>query len=183
MARAGSITRSCATRAAGPAAGAGGKPARLPVHRCAADAARLPTGREQPAALRRELGSSRGASGARVRNNYTELTATFEEKLRLKRRMTSSSACSITASASATNSRSQPNLTTARIAEEVTQFQIAETGEAIWSPAFESNREEYLYNRTPISGITTAQTPMTMKHGERAAPIASTKRRWSTIRA
>ena len=76
----------------------------------------------------------------------------------------------------------QPNLTTARIAEEVTQFRIAEAGEAIWSPAFESNREEYLYNRTPISGIATAQTPMTMRPPA-ACTCRSTRRRWSTIRA
>ena len=48
------------------------------------------------------------------------------------------------------------------IAEELTQFHLAQDGTAWWAPAFESNREEYLYNETAISGIGTAQTPLTM---------------------
>jgi alpha-glucosidase len=48
------------------------------------------------------------------------------------------------------------------IAEELTQFAIASDGRAWWAPAFESNREEYLYEATSISGIGTGQTPMTM---------------------
>ena len=99
----------------------------------------------------------------RIRNTYTELTATFEEKLRLKRRITLVFRLFENGVGFRYEFPQQPNLTTARIAEEVTQFRIAEPGEAIWTPAFESNREEYLYNRTPISGITTVQTPVTMK--------------------
>ena len=48
------------------------------------------------------------------------------------------------------------------IAEELTQFRMARDGKAWWAPAFESNREEYLYNATAISGIGTGQTPLTM---------------------
>jgi alpha-glucosidase len=48
------------------------------------------------------------------------------------------------------------------IGEELTQFRLAQDGKAWWAPAFESNREEYLYNETPVSGIATAQTPLTM---------------------
>ncbi len=98
-----------------------------------------------------------------VRNRYTELTADFEETGRLKRRMTVVFRLFDDAVALRYAFRSQPNLTTARITEELTQFNIAEAGEAIWSPAFESNREEYLYQRTPISAITTVQTPVTMR--------------------
>ena len=57
----------------------------------------------------------------------------------------------------------QPNLKTANIAEELTQFSIAEPATAWWSPAFESNREEQLYNKTPIAEIGTAQTPLTLR--------------------
>ncbi|MEQ7872988.1 glycoside hydrolase family 97 protein [Sphingomonas sp. ASV193] len=49
-----------------------------------------------------------------------------------------------------------------KIAEELTQFAIAQDGKAWWAPAFEWNREEYLYQQTPISGIGTGQTPLTM---------------------
>ncbi len=48
------------------------------------------------------------------------------------------------------------------ITEELTQFRLASDGRAWWAPAFESNREEYLYNATAISGIGTGQTPLTM---------------------
>ena len=48
------------------------------------------------------------------------------------------------------------------IAEELTQFRIASDGKAWWAPAFESNREEYLYNATKVSGIGTGQTPLTI---------------------
>ncbi|THD35249.1 MAG: glycoside hydrolase family 97 protein [Sphingomonas sp.] len=49
------------------------------------------------------------------------------------------------------------------IAEELTQFSIAEPATAWWSTAFESNREEQLEHQTPIAEIGTAQTPLTLK--------------------
>ncbi|MGY4398148.1 alpha-glucosidase [Sphingomonas sp. UYAg733] len=57
----------------------------------------------------------------------------------------------------------QPNLKQANIAEELTQFSVAEPATAWWSPAFESNRAEYLYNRTPIAEVGIAQTPITFR--------------------
>jgi alpha-glucosidase len=57
----------------------------------------------------------------------------------------------------------QPNLKTAHIAEELTQFRVAEPATAWWCEAFESNREEYLYHRTPIAEVGIAQTPLTIK--------------------
>jgi alpha-glucosidase len=55
------------------------------------------------------------------------------------------------------------NLSTVHIAEELTQFAFAEPGTAWWKPAFEWNREEYLYNKTPLDAVGTAQTVMTVK--------------------
>lgn len=49
------------------------------------------------------------------------------------------------------------------IAEELTQFSVAEPATAWWAPAFESNRAEQLYNKTPVAEIGTAQTPLTLK--------------------
>ena len=102
----------------------------------------------------------------RVRDHYRELAIDFEEKSTLKRRMTLEFRLyddgvgfryrlPARASGMATN-----------IAEELTQFRIATEGRAWWAPAFESNREEYLYNATPVSGIGTAQTPLTMVLGD-----------------
>ena len=58
----------------------------------------------------------------------------------------------------------QPNLKSMRIAEELTEFVLAERGEAWWNTAFEWDREEYLYNRTPITEVGQAQTPMTVRY-------------------
>ena len=57
----------------------------------------------------------------------------------------------------------QPNLHHANIAEELTQFAFAQPGTAWWKPAFEWNREEYLYDKTPLDAVGTAQTVMTVK--------------------
>lgn len=57
----------------------------------------------------------------------------------------------------------QPNLKTVHIADEMTEFSLAEDGEAWWIPGSEWNRDEYLYNRTPISSVPLAHTPLTAK--------------------
>lgn len=57
----------------------------------------------------------------------------------------------------------QPNLHHANIAGELTEFAFAEPGTAWWKPAYLWNREEYLYKKTPLDGVGTAQTVMTVK--------------------
>ncbi|MBJ6120928.1 glycoside hydrolase family 97 protein [Sphingomonas mollis] len=57
----------------------------------------------------------------------------------------------------------QANLHGANIADELTEFTFAEGGTAWWKPAFLWNREEYLYERTPLAAVGTAATPITMK--------------------
>jgi len=57
----------------------------------------------------------------------------------------------------------QDDLTTVNIGAELTEFIVADPGTAWWIPAFEWNREEYLYNRTPISAVGVCQTPITMR--------------------
>jgi alpha-glucosidase len=50
-----------------------------------------------------------------------------------------------------------------RIAEELTEFNIASDGTAWSIPAGDWNRYEYLYSKTPISALSTVHTPVTMK--------------------
>lgn len=50
-----------------------------------------------------------------------------------------------------------------RIIEELTEFSLASDGTAWWTPAGEWNRYEYPYNKTPVSSMTQAHTPVTMK--------------------
>lgn len=57
----------------------------------------------------------------------------------------------------------QAALQTVRIGSELTEFNIAEDGEAWWIPSHEWNREEYLYHRTSIEEASNTQTPMTMR--------------------
>ncbi len=98
----------------------------------------------------------------RIRDHYRELVLDLEEKSGLKRRMT----IEIRAYDDGLGIRyrlpERANGEAWNIAEELTQFRVAQDGKAWWAPGFESNREEYLYNETPVSGIATAQTPLTM---------------------
>lgn len=57
----------------------------------------------------------------------------------------------------------QPNMAKTNIAEELTEFAFAQDGIAWWKPAFLWNREEYLYNKTPLSAVSNADTPVTIK--------------------
>ncbi|MBR0553955.1 glycoside hydrolase family 97 protein [Stakelama marina] len=49
------------------------------------------------------------------------------------------------------------------IADEDSEFNIAEPGTAWWIQAGDWNRYEYLYHKTPIDAVSVAHTPMTMK--------------------
>ena len=98
-----------------------------------------------------------------VRDHHNELVATFGEKDKLRRTMRVRFRIFDNAVAFRYELPQQPNLTRANIVEELTQFRIVEPGEAWWAPAFESNREEYLYNHSPIAGIGIGQTPLTMR--------------------
>lgn len=57
----------------------------------------------------------------------------------------------------------QPNMAKTNIADELTEFAFAQDGTAWWKPAYLWNREEYLYNKTGLSSVSTAATPITIK--------------------
>ena len=57
----------------------------------------------------------------------------------------------------------QSGMKTARIADEVTEFDIASPGTAWWITGGEWNRYEQIYQKTPIDGVATAHTPITMR--------------------
>jgi alpha-glucosidase len=97
-----------------------------------------------------------------IRDHYRELVVDLQEKSSLKRKMS----IEIRAYDDGVGLRyrlpAREAGRTTNIADELTQFRIAQDGKAWWAPAFESNREEYLYNETPVSSIATAQTPLTL---------------------
>ncbi len=57
----------------------------------------------------------------------------------------------------------QPRLTQVNIGDELTEFAVADRATAWWIPAGEWNRYEYLYNKTSLSEVSQAHTPVTIK--------------------
>ena len=98
-----------------------------------------------------------------IRNHYNELTVNFDETSALKRRMTIQFRVYDDGMGFRYDIPKQPNLTAANIADELTEFTIAEPGTAWWDEALEWNREEYLYRKTPIEEVGIAQTPLTIR--------------------
>lgn len=57
----------------------------------------------------------------------------------------------------------QASLQNVAIAEELTEFSVADPAQAWWIPAGEWNRYEYLYNTTPLADVSQAHTPLTIR--------------------
>jgi alpha-glucosidase len=98
-----------------------------------------------------------------IRNRYNELTVSFDEKNWDKRRMTVVFRVYDDGVGFRYEIPRHEKLTRANIADELTEFNIVEPGEAWWNPAFEWNRREYVHSRTPIEQVGTAQTPLTIR--------------------
>nr|WP_314446713.1 glycoside hydrolase family 97 protein [uncultured Sphingomonas sp.] len=101
-----------------------------------------------------------------VRDRHNEVALTFQERDKLRRTMRVRFRLFDDAVAFRYELPEQDNLKTANIVEELTQFRVLGQGRAWWAPAYESNREEYLYNDTPITGVGIAQTPFTMRRDD-----------------
>ena len=98
-----------------------------------------------------------------VRNRYNELRARFTERGNLRRSFDVVFRMYDDGLGFRYEFPEQPNLTNVEITDELTEFAIVPPGTAWWIPAFEWNREEYLYHRTGISEVGIAQTPMTVR--------------------
>ncbi len=99
-----------------------------------------------------------------IRNHYREWRISFAERSGLARRFDIVFRLYDDGIGFRYDIPNQPGLTTVRIGAELTEFNLAEAGTAWWIPAWEWNREEYLYNRTPIDAVGSAQTPMTVRN-------------------
>ncbi len=107
---------------------------------------------EQPWGERRE-----------IRNRYSELTVTLRERSGPRRDFDVVFRLYDDGLGFRYDFRRQPGLERLNIAEELTEFTLAEDATAWWIPAFEWNREEYLYHRTPLQEVGDAQTPITLR--------------------
>lgn len=98
-----------------------------------------------------------------VRNHYNELRARFIESARDHRRFDVVFRVFDDGVGFRYEFPKQPVMDEVQIEEELTEFAIAKPATAWWIPAFEWNREEYLYNRTPLAEVGVAQTPITLR--------------------
>jgi len=98
-----------------------------------------------------------------IRDRYNELAISFDEQNWLKRRMTVVFRVFDDGVGFRYELFAAPGFTHANIADELTEFNVAEPATAWWDEALEWNREEYLYHRTPVEEIGTAQTPLTIR--------------------
>ncbi len=97
-----------------------------------------------------------------IRNHFREMRVRFQEKTGLNRVMDVVFRVYDDGVGFRYEFPDQPNLKQANIAEELTEFASAQDGTAWWKPAFLWNREEYIYNRTSLSAVGTADTPVTI---------------------
>ncbi|QIL20382.1 glycoside hydrolase family 97 protein [Thermomonas sp. HDW16] len=98
-----------------------------------------------------------------VRDHYNELRASFVEKDHDKRHFDMVFRVFDDGVGFRYDIPEQPRLAEAQIVQELTEFAIARPATAWWIPAFEWNREEYLYHRTPLAEVGVAQTPITLR--------------------
>ena len=98
-----------------------------------------------------------------VRDHYNELRATFVETDHDHRRFDVVFRAFDDGIGFRYRFPRQPKLGLVEIADELTEFSIARPATAWWIPAFQWNREEYLYQRTPLEEVPTVQTPITLR--------------------
>ena len=98
-----------------------------------------------------------------VRDHHNELTVRFEEDSDEKRRFGVVFRVFDDAVAFRYLSDDTSVGETLHVAEELTEFNIAQDGTAWWIPGGEWNRYEYLYEKTPISAVSVAHTPLTFR--------------------
>ncbi len=98
-----------------------------------------------------------------VRNHYNELRVTLRENFKPKRHLDLVIRVYDDGFGFRYEFPQRQALPTVRIREELTEFTLAQAATAWWIPAGEWNREEYLYHRTPVEEVGTAQTPITFK--------------------
>ena len=98
-----------------------------------------------------------------VRNRFNELRVALTEKVSPGRRMDLVFRVYDDGLGFRYEFPDQASLKDVNIAEEITEFSLADPATAWWIPAFQWNREEYLYNRTKLSEVGIAQTPMTIR--------------------
>ncbi|MEO8016906.1 MAG: glycoside hydrolase family 97 protein [Pseudomonadota bacterium] len=98
-----------------------------------------------------------------VRNHYTELRVTLQEKSGTHRALTVVFRVFDDGVGFRYEFPEQATLSQVNIVQELTEFDIAEMATAWWIPGGEWNRYEYLYNKTSLAEVGQAHTPVTIR--------------------
>lgn len=98
-----------------------------------------------------------------VRNRYNELRARLTEASGLKRSIDVVFRAFDDGVGFRYEFPEQAALANLSIADELTEFSVADQATAWWIPAGEWNRYEYLYNTTPLTEVGQAHTPITLR--------------------
>ena len=98
-----------------------------------------------------------------IRNHYNELVVSLEETAEANRRMIVVFRFYNDGLGFRYELPEQENLTDFQIMDEETEFALAGDHQAWWIPAYQDNRYEYLYTKSPVSAIDTVHTPLTME--------------------
>lgn len=98
-----------------------------------------------------------------VHNHYNELEVTLVEKTALARKLAVVFRVYDDGVGFRYEFPDQPQLKQVNISDELTEFAVADRATAWWIPAGEWDRYEYLYNKTSLSEVSQAHTPVTIK--------------------
>ena len=98
-----------------------------------------------------------------IRDRYTELRATFVQPTLDNRKMTVVFRLFDDGVGFRYEFPDQPQLKQLQITDELTEFDVVDPATAWWDVAGEWNREEYLYQKTPLNEVGESQTPMSIK--------------------
>ncbi|MFL6618572.1 MAG: glycoside hydrolase family 97 protein [Povalibacter sp.] len=98
-----------------------------------------------------------------VRNHYNELRVRLKEKVQAQRALDVVFRVYDDGLGFRYEFPDQASLKHVNIVEELTEFAVATPATAWWIPAGEWNRYEYLYRTTPLSEVSQAHTPITVR--------------------
>jgi alpha-glucosidase len=98
-----------------------------------------------------------------IRNNYNELCVVLTETSSRPRTMTMVFRAYDDGIGFRYEIPEQQNLTSFEIMDELTEFALTDDHMAWWFAAYQWNRYEYLYTRSPVSMFDTVHTPLTME--------------------
>ncbi|NZA25275.1 glycoside hydrolase family 97 protein [Luteimonas sp. SJ-92] len=98
-----------------------------------------------------------------VRDRHNELRVTFAERAGARRRFDVLFRAFDDGIGFRYDFPAQAELRQLNIADELTEFVLADPATAWWIPAQEWNRKEYVYQRTPLAEVGFAQTPFTLR--------------------